>query len=60
MSDITTTSRPADSGVSTGVGIRLDGVTKVYPGQERPAVDHVARGMVTRVVDAEYSEIVRT
>ena len=39
MSDITTTSRPADSGVSTGVGIRLDGVTKVYPGQSTPAVD---------------------
>ncbi|RWR15866.1 ATP-binding cassette domain-containing protein, partial [Microbacterium enclense] len=39
MSDTTTTSRPADAHASSGVGIRLEGVTKVYPGQSVPAVD---------------------
>ncbi len=39
MSDTTITSRPADAHASSGVGIRLEGVTKVYPGQSVPAVD---------------------
>lgn len=39
MSDTTTTSRPAAASDSSGVGIRLDSVTKVYPGQPTPAVD---------------------
>ena len=39
MSDTTTTSRPAGAHASSGVGIRLEGVTKVYPGQSAPAVD---------------------
>ncbi|MFJ4036658.1 ABC transporter ATP-binding protein [Microbacterium sp. NPDC090007] len=39
MSDTTTTSRPAAAGDSSGVGIRLENVTKVYPGQPTPAVD---------------------
>lgn len=39
MSDTTTTSRPAGATDSSGVGIRLDGVTKIYPGQSTPAVD---------------------
>ncbi|MFN7242146.1 MAG: ATP-binding cassette domain-containing protein, partial [Dietzia cercidiphylli] len=29
-------------GTVSGVPITLDDVTKVYPGQERPAVDHVS------------------
>ncbi len=39
VSDTTTTSRPAAASDSSGVGIRLDSVTKVYPGQPTPAVD---------------------
>lgn len=39
MSDTTTTSRTTGADASSGVGIRLDGVTKVYPGQSTPAVD---------------------
>ena len=41
-SDHTSTDRTSDTGAVSGVPIVLDNVTKIYPGQERPAVDHVS------------------
>ncbi|WP_194860348.1 ABC transporter ATP-binding protein [Dietzia sp. SYD-A1] len=37
-----TTPAAHESGAVSGVPIALDDVTKIYPGQERPAVDHVS------------------
>ena len=37
-----TTPTAHDAGAVSGVPITLDDVTKVYPGQDRPAVDHVS------------------
>ncbi|WP_347238682.1 ATP-binding cassette domain-containing protein [Dietzia sp. E1] len=42
MTSTGSTSTESVSGSVSGVPIVLDDVTKIYPGQERPAVDHVS------------------